>query len=126
MPRLPPARIGEGFNCVKQWAREEGVYAELYPLFAYFYTQWLVRVGPRLLSCWQRYHTSTNVVESHHQPINLMANAARVNVWDLCGEYLALDPAARRQFLNVARTKTATSAGILQKSSRRPTPRPPR
>ncbi|XP_052129408.1 uncharacterized protein LOC127750852 [Frankliniella occidentalis] len=84
VPRLPFDRIGEGFNCVKAWARETGVYAEMFAFFAYFYTQWLVRVGPRLLSCWQRYHTSTNVVESHHQHLNVLANAARVNIWELC------------------------------------------
>ncbi|XP_052131282.1 uncharacterized protein LOC127751580 [Frankliniella occidentalis] len=57
VPRLPADRIGEGFNCVKEFAREKEVYAAMYGFFAYFYTQWLVRVGPRLLSCWRRYHT---------------------------------------------------------------------
>ncbi|XP_052131696.1 uncharacterized protein LOC127751737 [Frankliniella occidentalis] len=84
LPRLPQQTIGEGFQVVKRWAREKGVYDHLYPLFAYYYTQWLVRVTPRRLTTYGRYHTSTNVVETHHHHLNVLANVDQVNAWDLC------------------------------------------
>ncbi|KAK3915703.1 Titin, partial [Frankliniella fusca] len=84
LPRLPANSIGAGFNTVKRWARERGVYEGLYPLFAYYYQQWLVIVTPRRLTTHGRYHTSTNVVETHHHHLNVLANAHRVNAWDLC------------------------------------------
>lgn len=89
LPRLPSDKIGEGFTLLRADLRHKSrrLYRLMYPLFLYYWNQWLVRVGPRRLSVYKSYHATNNNCESQHWAFRRHIDAIVPNHWDIVGSY---------------------------------------
>lgn len=88
LPRLPAARIGEGFTAIWQEVRRRGigVYNEVYRFLLYVFNQWLVAVRPRNLSVWRQYHATNNTCETHHEHLDELTHSANPGSYDVVGK----------------------------------------